>query len=111
MIKSLINDPVNQGTATLDVPNGGQIKFEMQNGVVYQKYATYSFDGKNMVLGDFSPIQPLVTTDGTPITESNIDRFYIDQKKKLEQLASQNLLLQKQTKLEQSPSDEDDEEN
>tara|TARA_R100001440_G_scaffold14809_1_gene25037 strand:+ start:13241 stop:16618 length:3378 start_codon:yes stop_codon:yes gene_type:complete len=111
MIKSLINDPVNQGTATLDVPNGGQIKFEMQNGVVYQKYATYSFDGKNMVLGDFSPIQPLVTTDGAPITESNIDRFYIDQKKKLEQLASQNLLLQKQTKLEQSPSDEDDEEN
>ena len=42
------------------------------------------------------------TTDGTPILIKVYDKVYIDQKRTITKLASQNLLLQKQTKLELS---------
>ena len=107
-VKNLITSPDNQGQATLNVENGGIIHFEMQNGIVSQKYAKYTYDINtgNMVLGSYSAPQQLVYSDGgRPLSEQNIDKVWRDQRILLQQHASSNLQAQKNHKLNQ-PTEE-----
>tara|TARA_B100000683_G_scaffold202172_1_gene195539 strand:- start:849 stop:2141 length:1293 start_codon:yes stop_codon:yes gene_type:complete len=110
-VKNLIQDPSNQGQATLNVENGGIIHFEMNNGLVTQKYAKYTYDVNtgNMVLGGFSSPQPLVTSNGAPLSDSNIDKVWRDQRALLQQHANNNLQAQKSHKLNQPTSEEESE--
>lgn len=110
-VKNLIQDPSNQGQATLNIENGGIIHFEMNNGLVTQKWAKYTYDVNtgNMVLGGFSAPQPLVTSNGAPLTDMNIDKVWRDQRVLLQQHANSNLQAQKSHKLNQPTSEEESE--
>jgi len=113
-VKSMILNPNNQGTATLENPNGGVIHFEMTGNTVYQKYAYYKYNPVtgNMELGSFTT-QPLVNAqNGMPISDELIDKFYSEQRRRLEEVANTNLQAQKNHKLTQSSADtEEDSEN
>ena len=62
-----------------------------------------------MVLGGFSSPQPLVTSNGAPLTDTNIDKLWRDQRELLEQHANSNLQAQKSHKLNQPTSTEESE--
>ena len=105
-VKTMIKMPENQGRATISIENGGIVHFEMNQGMVTQRYAQYTFfdngpNKGNMVLGTFSAPQPLVDNAGNPITDLNVDLFYEAQKDKLQELANTNLTAQKTFKLTQ----------
>lgn len=110
-VKNLIEAPDNQGQATLNIENGGIIHFEMNSGLITQKWAKYTYDVNtgNMVLGGFSSPQPLVTAAGAPLTDYNIDRVWKDQRTLLQQHANTNLQAQKSHKLNQPTSDTESE--
>ena len=110
-VKSLITSPTNQGQASINVENGGIIHFEMNGGLVTQKWAKYTYDEKsgNMVLGSYSQPQPLMTSSfngSKPLTDQNIDKVWRDQRVLLEQHANNNLQAQKNHKLNQPTSEE-----
>lgn len=117
VVKTMITMPGNQGRATLNVENAGIIHFEMNGGLVTQKFAQYTYNTLtgNMELGNFSPPQGLIDNDpnsrsyGLPITDYNIDAFYERQREKLEELSETNLTAQRQHKLRQSNSSDDEE--
>jgi hypothetical protein len=106
-VKSMILYPPNQGVATLNVDNGGVVHFEMNNGIVYEKLAQYKYITNgvgtgNMVLTDFM-MRPLVTTDGYPIADIMLDKYYSDLRKELELIANTNLLAQTNYKKSVTP--------
>ena len=117
-VKTMITMPGNHGRATLNVANGGIIHFEMNNGLVTQKYAGYNYNttNGNMELSNFSAPQALLDQDpnsptyGLPITDVNIDAWYLHQRKQLETQAETNLTAQTNYKLTQSNSSEEEEE-
>ena len=118
VVKTMITMPGNQGRATINTPNGGIIHFEMNNGLVTQKWAQYTYNTLtgNMDLGNFSPPQGLIDNDpnsrgfGLPITDYNVDAWYEKQRLLLEELSETNLTAQRQHKLKQSNSPDDEEE-
>tara|TARA_R100000541_G_scaffold53886_1_gene62192 strand:+ start:10660 stop:13944 length:3285 start_codon:yes stop_codon:yes gene_type:complete len=106
-LKTEILDEVNQGRKTLSLDNGGVVHFEMFNGVVTQKYAEYVFNttgpnAGNMTLNGYTS-RPLVTTNGNPILDTNLDRYYDEMNKELQRIATINLQAQKNYKLQQTP--------
>ncbi len=62
-----------------------------------------------MVLGGYSSPQPLVTSNGAPLTDVNIDKVWRDQRTLLQQHANNNLQAQKSHKLNQPTSEQESE--
>jgi len=112
VVKTMITMPGNQGRATINVANGGIIHFEMNKGLITQKYAAYTYNptSGNMELSNFSAPQPLIDGDpnsrgyGLPITDINVDSWYEEQRLRLNQVSETNLTAQKNHKLRQSGS-------
>jgi len=111
-VKTLILDPTNQGTASLLVPNGGQVNFEMNQGIVYAKTARYRYDVNtgNMVLDDFITTPMIDNTTGAPYSDQGIDKVYNQLQEQLQQFATENLQAQKNHKLTQGSADESENE-
>ena len=55
-----------------------------------------------MTLGNVT-IRPLVDGNGHPLTDANVDLYYEDQRKALEDIANTNLQAQENFKLTQAP--------
>ena len=111
-VKTLILDPTNQGTASLLVPNGGQVNFEMNQGIVYAKTARYRYDVNtgNMVLDDFVTTPMIDNTTGVPYSDQGIDKVYNQLQEQLQMFATENLQAQKNHKLTQGSADESENE-
>jgi hypothetical protein len=106
-VKTMIRNPDNQGRATLSLDGGGIIHFEMNNGVITERSAEYVYNTSgpnkgNMTLGNVT-IRPLVDGNGHPLTDANVDLYYEDQRKALEDIANTNLQAQENFKLTQAP--------